>query len=343
MSEPQGSIASALAERAEGSVSFSFEYFPPRTDDGVANLKPRIVRMAALRPLFMDVTWGAGGSTSTATADIAAHISSTGVLSNQHLTCTNMEAGAVDRALDVALSAGIRNVVALRGDPPAGVAPEDWAAIEGGFTCALDLIRHIRSVHGTTFGLTASCYPEGHPLTIRTLTDDDLATLSDSERTRLVTLDGVNMVCCDADFEREVDYVASKVAAGAQVLITQMVFDANVFFAFVAALRSRGVTVPVIPGVMIVQNTAAFKRMSAFCKSRVPSVYWERLEAAGDDAEAVRAAGIDLATALCRELLAGGITHLHFYTMNLEKSTVAILRNLGLIADDTAYVAEEAK
>lgn len=151
----------------------------------------------------------------------------------------------VDDALEAAKSAGIRNIVALRGDAPAGQAA--WAPIEGGFACALDLVQHIRKLYGDFFGISVAGYPEGHPTVIKPVADLGRE-LTETEKGRLVTTPEGDFVCSDADFDNELAYLKKKVDAGADFIITQMFFDTEVFIAFVSACRAAGITVPIMPG-----------------------------------------------------------------------------------------------
>ena len=232
----------------------AFEYFPPRTQDGVNALYKRIARMTHQRPMYADITWGAGGATSDTTLGIAVSMQKEyGMEANMHLTCTNMEAKMVDDALEAAKAAGIRNIVALRGDAPVGQAT--WAPVEGGFSCALDLVKHIRKLHGDYFGISVAGYPEGHPTVINAVAGREL---SDAEKGRVVSLPDGDFVCSDADFEKEIAYLKQKVDAGADFIITQMFFDTEVFIAFVAACRAAGITVPIMPGVFLAYGRTRF-------------------------------------------------------------------------------------
>ena len=169
-----------------------------------------------VQPLFTDVTWGAGGSTATLSLDIALQAHNTGHTANLHMTCTNMAGvtdpkGAIKEALQKALDGGIRNIVALRGDPPAG--QDEWKAAEGGFTCALDLVKFIREEFGDVFGVSVAGYPEGHPNAISEINDP--STLSESEKARASEFDGIVYCCKDEDYKKEMDYLKEKVDAGA--------------------------------------------------------------------------------------------------------------------------------
>ncbi|EGD79531.1 methylenetetrahydrofolate reductase [Salpingoeca rosetta] len=266
----------------------SFEYFPPKTDDGVKSLIDRIGRYKTQDGLFMDMTWGAGGSTSDLTLDLCIRMNNEiGVESNMHLTCTNMDKEKVDIALEGAKKAGIRNIVALRGG-----------------------------------------YPEGHCGMIKKV--EDGRELTETEKGRMVQMDDGIYVCSDEDFEKEMDYLQQKIDAGADLIITQMVFDADVYESFVKACRARGITVPIVPGIMCIQNQGGFGRMTKFCRSRVPASLRKQMEDAGDDKEAVRQVAIKFGADLSRKLLEMGAPGLHYYTLNLEKVTLGILSELGL-------------
>jgi methylenetetrahydrofolate reductase (NADPH) len=170
----------------------------------------------AIDPLFTDMTWGAGGSTAELTLQLATHAQKNGHVSNMHLTCTNMEKDgdpkkAVHEALTYSKENGIRNIVALRGDPAAG--QEEWTAAEGGFTCALDLVVYIREHFGQTFGISVAGYPEGHPNAISEI--EDPASMSESEKARCSTSDGKVYTCKDEDYTKEMDYLKKKIDAGA--------------------------------------------------------------------------------------------------------------------------------
>ena len=174
----------------------------------------------ALSPLFTDMTWGAGGSTADLSLELALKLKNTGHVSNLHMTCTNIQSKgeevsdpkqAIHQALQAALDGGIRNIVALRGDPPAG--EEEWKATEGGFTCALDLVKYMRETFGDQFGISVAGYPEGHPNAISEVADP--STLSDAEKGRSSVFDGKTYCCLDADYKKEMDYLKEKVDAGA--------------------------------------------------------------------------------------------------------------------------------
>lgn len=318
---------------------FSFEYFPPRTEDGVQNLRKRIVRMKALGPLFTDFTWGAGGSTSELTLQLtSAAKNEFGTVANMHLTCTNQKAEMAGEALEACKKLGVRNIVALRGDPPRG--QETWAATEGGFNCALDLVRYMRKSFGDYFSISVAGYPEGHPDNIEVI-EGGRAALSESEarRARIVKdADGkeVVTVCRDSKFKVEMDYLKEKVDAGAEFVITQMFLDAQVYLDFVAACKGHGINVPIVPGIMCLNALGGLQRMTALCKTRVPEGLMERAEAANTSDEAFKAWGIQEGVDMCRAILEGGAPGLHFYTLNLEKVVIGILLGLKKITEEQA-------
>lgn len=190
------------------------------------------------------------------------------------------------------------------------------------------MVKYIRAKHGDYFCVSVAGYPEGHPNTIKPVAD--AGALTQSERTRLVETDEGKFVCSDADYAAELEYLAQKVQAGADAIITQMFFDPVVFKTFVADCRERGITVPIIPGIMVIQNYGGLKRMTAFCKSRVPPTVWDRLDLVKDDAAEVRRVGAELGTELCRAVLeVEGTPGLHFYTLNLSAVTFNIMKALG--------------
>ncbi|XP_023545804.1 methylenetetrahydrofolate reductase 2-like [Cucurbita pepo subsp. pepo] len=290
-------------------VVFSFEYFPPKTEDGVDNLFERMDRMVAHNPSFCDITWGAGGSTADLTLDIANKMQNMiCVETMMHLTCTNMPVEKIDHALQTIKSNGIQNVLALRGDPPHG--QDKFVQIEGGFACALDLVKHIREKYGDYFGITVAGYPEAHPDVI-----------------------GSNGVATLEGYQSDLAYLKRKFDAGADLIVTQLFYDTDIFLKFVNDCRQIGITCPIVPGIMPINNYKGFIRMTEFCKTKVPDEVMAALEPIKDNEEAVKAYGIHLGTEMCKKILAHGIKTLHLYTLNMEKSALAILMSLGLIEE----------
>ncbi|CAM9420135.1 unnamed protein product [Phaeothamnion confervicola] len=278
-------------------IFYSFEFFPPKTAAGVENLHPRMERMASLEPLFVDVTWGAGGSTSELTLAISASAQRyLGVEVLMHLTCTGLTVPEIKNALQQARDAGIQNILALRGDPAKGAA--SWEATEGGLQHAVDLVRLIRREYGDFFGVAVAGLPEGHP----------------DSRSR----------------EEELRHLKEKVEAGADFIVTQFFYDTVVYADYVRDCRAVGIICPIVPGIMAIQNYTAFTRMTEFCKTRVPPALAAALEPVKDDDEAVKQRGVELGIDMCKELVAGGApAGLHFYTLNLERSVRLILTGAG--------------
>uniref|UniRef100_A0A2P2KPK8 Methylenetetrahydrofolate reductase n=1 Tax=Rhizophora mucronata TaxID=61149 RepID=A0A2P2KPK8_RHIMU len=290
-------------------VVFSFEFFPPRTEEAVDNMFEKMERMVAHNPAFCDITWGAGGSTADLTLEIANRMQNIiCVETMMHLTCTNMPVEKIDHALETIKSNGIQNVLALRGDPPRG--QDKFVQIEGGFACALDLVRHIRSRYGGYFGITVAGYPEAHPDMIG---DNGVATLE--------------------NYHKDLVYLKEKVDAGADLIITQLFYDTDIFLKFVNDCRQIGITCPIVPGIMPINNYKGFKRMTGFCKTKIPSEITAALDPIKENEEAVRSYGVHLATEMCRKILAHGIRTLHLYTLNMERSALEILMNLSLIEE----------
>mmetsp|Transcript_2761 Transcript_2761/g.3926 ORF Transcript_2761/g.3926 Transcript_2761/m.3926 type:complete len:818 (-) Transcript_2761:254-2707(-) len=334
-------ISDLVAKTAPG--WFSFEYFPPKTDEGVANLKKRIVRMKTLKPLFTDFTWGAGGSTSELSLTLtSAAKNEFGCVANMHLTCTNQKTEMCGEALDACKAVGVRNIVALRGDPPRG--QEKWTATEGGFTCALDLVKYMREKYGDYFSISVAGYPEGHPDNIEVVEGGVAAlTATEARRARIEKDESgkeVVTVCRDANFKVEMDYLKEKVDAGAQFVITQMFLDAQVFLDFMAACKAHGINVPIVPGIMCLNNFGGFKRMTALCKTRLPAGFSDAAQAANTSDDAFKVWGVEQGVKMCRALLDGGAPGLHFYTLNLERVVVGVLKGTGLITEEQAKNCE---
>eukprot|EP01104_Vermistella_antarctica_P000530 TRINITY_DN10687_c0_g1_i1.p1 TRINITY_DN10687_c0_g1~~TRINITY_DN10687_c0_g1_i1.p1 ORF type:complete len:588 (-),score=189.29 TRINITY_DN10687_c0_g1_i1:61-1824(-) len=278
---------------------FSFEYFPPKTEIGVSGLYDRLDRMARLEPAWIDVTWGAGGSTSQLTSDICLNAQKyCGVEVMMHLTCTNITRDTLKEALTICKEGGVQNILALRGDPPHG---EEWKEVEGGFKYAGDLVKYIKEEFGDYFGICVAGYPEGHTEAI--------------------------------SYEDDLKHLKEKIDAGADFIITQLFYDCDLFFKFVKDCRDLGITCPIVPGMMPIQNYGGFNRMTTMCKTYVPQSIHDALLPHKDDDAAVKEYGVQLCVKMCKKLLAGGVKALHFYTLNLEKSVSKIVMRLGLSED----------
>ena len=288
--------------------------------------------MAQQDPLFMDFTWGAGGTTSDLTLDLSIKSQQMhGVMVNMHLTCTNQVKEKCDFGLEGAKAAGICNIVALRGDPPKG--QEKWEVTEGGFACALDLVKYAREKHGDFFSLQVAGYPEGHPDRIKKVSELGRE-MSALEAMRVVDMDGELYVCSDEDMEIELDYLKQKCDAGGDVIITQLFYDFAVFEWWVGAVRAKGITVPIFPGIMPLNAYAGLKRMCGFCKTRIPPAMEEAMDKVkGDDQkEAFSAYGIEYVVELCQKLVKSKLVPgLHFYCLNQSAKSYQILDALGYL------------
>eukprot|EP00922_Rhytidocystis_sp_ex-Travisia-forbesii_P055804 GHVS01082627.1.p1 GENE.GHVS01082627.1~~GHVS01082627.1.p1 ORF type:complete len:639 (-),score=90.35 GHVS01082627.1:426-2342(-) len=279
-------------------VFFSLEFFPPKTETGVLNLYDRFDRFAVLNPMWIDVTWGAGGSTSNKTIEICANaIKYHGLDPLMHLTCTNMPQQMIDTTLQECKQAGIVNILALRGDAPTD--QEEWTAVEGGFQYAADLVKHIRKIYGDFFCIAVAGYPEGH--------------------------------LENPDKQDDLRRLKEKVDAGADFIITQLFYDTTEFFHFVDSARAIGIKCPIIPGIMPIQSFNGFKKMTAFCKTKVPDSVNNGLEVVKGDDQQVKDFGVQHGVEMCVDLLKHGVQGLHFYTLNLEVTITRILESLHLV------------
>lgn len=320
----------------------SIEFFPPKTEVGVGSLYKVLEKLKGFKPLFADVTWGAGGSTSDLTLELCQGIKSRGVTPNLHLTCTNMEKSLIDSALSSCKASGITNILALRGDPPAGETV--WHAADASLKCALDLVNYIRKDYSKDeMCITVAGYPEGHPTAMVEV--PSLNELSPTELKRYSSSIDENgketfLVCKDDAWKTEMNYLKQKIDAGANVIITQMVFDPEVYDIFVKDCRAVGINVPILPGIMCISAYGGFKRMTTFCKSRVPLAVNRAIdeanktlndteEALNEAKERVKAIGIDLVEDMCRKFIELGAPGLHFYTLNTSAATTAICNRLS--------------
>lgn len=291
----------AEAERTKRPV-FSFEFFPPKTEQGVINLYDRMYNMHDFGPAFIDVTWGAGGSRSQITCEMV-HKAQTffGLETCMHLTCTDMPSSKIDEALEAARTAGCTNILALRGDPPR--EEEKWQAVEGGFRYARDLVKYIKQRYGNWFDIGVAGYPEG---------------LEDNQ-----------------DQDLLMEHLKEKIDAGGTFIVTQMFYDAENFLLWVDKVRAAGINVPIVPGIMPIQTWDSFKRRVGHMNVHVPQKMIDGLEPIRNDDAQVQEVGKDLIAELCQKILdSGKIFALHFYTMNLAKSTRLVLEELGLVSKD---------
>merc|ERR1719261_842741 len=257
--------------------------------------------------MWIDVTWGAGGSTSEKTLELCINaLKVHGLNVMMHLTCTNMPKEKLKEALDTCKENGICNILALRGDPPGYLEKggEGFKQCEGGFAYATDLVKYIRQEFGDYFCVAVAGYPEGH-------------------------LEATS-------FDDDMKHLKEKVDAGADLIVTQLFYDNPSFLGYVERCRAMGITIPILPGIMPIQSYAGFNKMTTLCKTKVPSWIPERLEAVKDDEEKVKDAGVQIAIEQCKDLVKNGTPGLHFYTLNLESSVMRIVQGLGLTPDWTA-------
>jgi methylenetetrahydrofolate reductase (NADPH) len=269
---------------------FSFEFYPPKTDEGTANLQIVHSKLAALNPEFFSVTFGAGGSTRDKTFDTVVEIQKKGIAAAPHLSCVASTKENIRSMLKSYQEHGISKIVALRGDLPSGMMSA------GEFRYANELVAFIRQEMGDTFEIHVAAYPEVHPQASSAAEDFK-------------------------NFKR-------KVEAGANAAITQYFYNAEAYFYFLDLCEKNGITIPIVPGIMPITQYAQLFRFSEMCGADIPRWLRKRLVDFGDDRESIQAFGLDLVSKLCQRLLDGGAPGLHFYTMNQAAPTLAVLGNL---------------
>lgn len=280
---------------ATGKPTISFEFFPPKTEEGFSALYRTIEELRPLKPTYVSVTYGAGGSTRTKTLELAGRIQNEiGFNTVAHLTCVGHTADEIGQILDQLWASGIRNILALRGDPPGG---STWTKTEGGFDYADQLVGFIRNRHD--FFVAVAGFPEGHPQ------------------------------CLNRD--RDMEHLKKKVDNGASAIVTQLFFDNNDFHRFRDNCARHGINVPIIAGIMPISNVAQIKRFVTMCGAKIPMPLLRKLEKIEPDADAVYKAGIDYATNQCRDLLFHDVAGLHFYTLNKSKATTEIVKKLDAV------------
>lgn len=281
-----------------GGPTFSFEFFPPKDEEGVAQLWQAIGRLEAYRPTFVSVTDTSRGQSRERTVRVTARIArETSIVPMAHLTCVGHTVAGIEAVLDDFEATGVENVMLLRGDPADGPrAP--WTTTPGGFAHASELVELVAARGGFDIGVAA--FPEGHP----------------------------GAASLDAD----ADVLVAKARAGASFAVTQMFFRASDYFSLVERVRDRGVELPILPGIMPILNLAGIQRQGELMGSSVPAEIAGRLESRANDPVALRAEGIAVAAELCEELLAGGAPGLHFFTMNRSTATLEIFDRLNVRA-----------
>jgi methylenetetrahydrofolate reductase (NADPH) len=274
---------------------FSFEFFPPKTDAGQQSLERTIRDLAELDPGFVSVTYGAGGSTRAKTLELVQWIEREArITAMAHLTCVGATQPEIGDVVDRLVDAGIDNIMALRGDPPAG--QERFEKTAGGFGYAADLVAFIRKRHGGNLCLGGAGNPEGH------------------------------VECRELD--RDIAYLKAKVDAGLDFVVTQLFFDNRLYFDFVARARAAGITVPIVPGLMPIRTVAGIERMTKLSGASIPPALHAELQRCREDEAAVSALGIAQTTAQAVDLLQRGAPGIHFYTLNQSPATRIILTAL---------------
>ena len=275
-----------------GRIPISLEFFPPKTDEQKATLEAALPKLKQLRPDYVSVTFGAGGSTLSYTPETVRHLREDhGLDAAPHLSCMGGTREEIRALLDRYQRMGCRRIVALRGDLPSGMASY------GDFRYASELVAFIRQECGGFFHVEVACYPEMHPQA--------------------------------GDAQADMKNFVAKVAAGANGAITQYFYNPDAYFRFVDDARRQGVTVPIVPGIMPISQYSQLRRFSDMCGAEIPRWIAKRLEAFRDDADAIREFGADVVADLCRKLVAGGAPGIHFYTLNRARATLAICERLG--------------
>jgi methylenetetrahydrofolate reductase (NADPH) len=284
--------------RLAGRPVLSLEFFPTKTEEGERNLLEKTLpELMSIKPAFCSVTYGAGGGTRDKTLGMVDRIQRQhNLAAMMHLTCVNSTREELGHVLDEAKGRGIQNILALRGDPPSG---GDFVKTEGGFEFSRELVAFIRERNGFSIGTAG--FPEGH-------------------------------IAQHAGKLVDWQYLADKIAAGADFVITQLFFDNADYYEFYDHLVGKlGVTVPIVPGIMPILSAGQTRRFVSLCGAKLPTPFLRRLDELDGDDEAVAAYGIEYATEQCASLLEFGVPGLHFYTLNKARSTVQIVRNLGLL------------
>lgn len=273
------------------SVPVSFEFFPPKTDAGYEKLMKVHSDLKAANPEFFSVTYGAGGSTQERTISTVIELNQRGVQTAPHLSCIGATEATLTALLDRYKDAGIRRIVALRGDLPSGMG-----GTGGDFRYAADLVRFIRDRYDDTFKLEVAAYPEMHPQA--------------------------------PNYDRDVDNFVAKANAGANTAITQYFYSVDAYVHFVNEVRNRECYIDIVPGIMPITQVSNLIRFSDACGADIPRWLRKQLEACGDDSARIQSIGLEVVSSLCRELIDAGAPALHFYTMNRSEPSLAVIDRL---------------
>ncbi len=276
--------------------TFSFELFPPKTDAGMEKLKAGVLQLATLGPRFFSVTYGAGGSTRDRTFETVSWLRGQGLETAPHISCIGSSRAEIRELLERYQALGIRRLVALRGDLPSGMG----VGATGDFRYANELVAFIRAETGERFHIEVAAYPEFHPQA--------------------------------PNAQQDLRNFRRKVEAGANAAITQYFYSAEAYLRFVESCADLRIQIPIVPGIMPITNYSQLARFSDACGAEIPRWLRRRLEALGDDVEAIRALGHEVVLSLCRRLLAEGAPGLHFYTLNQAGPSLRLWQELGLPA-----------
>ena len=277
-------------------TTFSFEVFPPRTAEGVDNLRQTALRLTAADPVFVSVTYGAGGSDRERSFDAIRAVAESGAVVAGHLTCVGQSTDDIDSVIDWYEALGVEHVVALRGDPPQG-AGAPYAAHPSGYHRTADLVAAVRS--RATFEVAVSAYPERHPHS--------------------------------PSIDHDVDVLADKVAAGADRAITQMFFDNDLFLRLRDRIAERGIDIPLVPGIFPIHSFPAVARFAERCGATIPERVAERFAGLDDDPAATHEVAATVAAEQIEQLVAHGVEHAHLYTLNRAELVLAVCERLGAL------------
>lgn len=272
--------------------TFSLEFFPPKTPEGMDKLRDARAKLGLLHPEFFSVTFGAGGSTRDRTLETVLDIQAAGYAAAPHLSCVASTRESISEILETYRANGIRHIVALRGDLPSGMAEP------GEFRYANELVTFIREQTGDWFQIEVAAYPETHPQA--------------------------------RNYREDLQNFKRKADAGANAAITQYFFNPDAYFNFVDDCAALGVTLPIVPGIMPISNYSQLSRFSAACGADIPRWLARKMESYMDDTASIKAFGLDFVSGMCDKLLRGGAPGLHFYTLNQASLTSAIWQRLGL-------------
>lgn len=271
-------------------IDYSFEFFPPKTAEGMANLREVRKQLAPFNPEFFSVTFGAGGSTRDRTMESVLEIQAEGYGAAPHISCISSSKAEISELLQAYQAKGIKRLVTLRGDIPSGEVSA------GDFKYANELVQFIRAETGDWFHLEVAAYPEFHPES--------------------------------GSAQKDLDNFKRKIDAGANSAITQYFYNVDAYFRFIDAVQTMGITAPIIPGIMPIYNYTQLARFSSVCGAEIPRWLTMRLEAYGEDLASLRAFGVDVVTEICAKLSQAGVNKMHFYTLNQAGTIRQIIERL---------------